>query len=135
MMTASVAMGVCVDDTVHFANWFRRATRLGLNHRDAAVLAFENSAGAIYQSTVIVALGLVTFALSSFMPTRRFGLLDVHAIGLRPGGRPGAHAGDALGNGSADSSRWVACGARRVATTDEAELQPAETADRDFYAA
>ncbi|MBI3838957.1 MAG: MMPL family transporter [Planctomycetia bacterium] len=75
MMTASVAMGVCVDDTVHFANWFRRATRMGLGRRDAVVLAFENSAGAIYQSTVIVALGLVTFALSSFMPTRRFGLL------------------------------------------------------------
>src|SRR5262249_33668024 len=75
MMTASVAMGVCVDDTVHFANWFRRATRLGLNHRDASILAFENSAGAIYQSTIIVALGLVTFAISSFMPTRRFGVL------------------------------------------------------------
>ena len=75
MMTASVAMGVCVDDTVHYANWFRRATRMGLNRPDAAVFAFENSAGAIYQSTVIVALGLVTFALSTFMPTRRFGLL------------------------------------------------------------
>jgi hypothetical protein len=75
MMTASVAMGVCVDDTVHYANWYRIATRLGLAGRDAAVMAFENSAGAIYQSTIIVALGLVTFALSSFMPTRRFGLL------------------------------------------------------------
>ena len=75
MMTASVAMGVCVDDTVHFANWFRRARRLGLNQRDATVMAFENAAGAIYQSTVIVALGLVTFALSTFMPTRRFGIL------------------------------------------------------------
>ena len=82
MMTASVAMGVCVDDTVHFANWFRRATRLGLNHHDASVLAFENSAGAIYQSTVIVALGLVTFALSTFMPTHRFGLLMCTLLGF-----------------------------------------------------
>jgi uncharacterized protein len=75
MMTGSVAMGVCVDDTVHYANWFRRGIRAGLGYRDAAISAFENSAGAIYQSTVIVALGLVTFALSTFMPTRRFGLL------------------------------------------------------------
>lgn len=81
MMTASVAMGVCVDDTVHYANWFRRATRMGLNRHDSAVLAFENSAGAIYQSTVIVALGLVTFALSTFMPTRRFGLLMCTLLG------------------------------------------------------
>jgi len=75
MMTASVAMGVCVDDTVHFATWFRRATQSGLPRRKAVVRAYENSAGAIYQSTVIVALGLVTFAISDFMPTRRFGLL------------------------------------------------------------
>ncbi|HEX4143565.1 MAG TPA: MMPL family transporter [Pirellulales bacterium] len=75
MMTASVAMGVCVDDTVHFANWFRRATREGLDRRTATVVAFENSAGAIYQSTVIVALGLGIFAFSHFMPTRRFGYL------------------------------------------------------------
>ncbi|HTU24151.1 MAG TPA: MMPL family transporter, partial [Pirellulales bacterium] len=75
MMTASVAMGVCVDDTVHFANWYRRATRLGLDRRKATVLAFENSAGAIYQSTVIVAVGLGIFAVSHFMPTRRFGYL------------------------------------------------------------
>ena len=82
MMTASVAMGVCVDDTVHFANWFRRATRQGLNRNEAVVLAYENSAGAIYQSTVIVALGLVTFGLSSFMPTQRFGFLMCTLLGF-----------------------------------------------------
>jgi predicted RND superfamily exporter protein len=75
MMTAGVAMGVCVDDTVHFANWFRRATRMGLPRREAVVMAYENSAGAIYQSTVIVALGLASFGLSNFMPTQRFGIL------------------------------------------------------------
>jgi uncharacterized protein len=75
MMTASVAMGVCVDDTVHFANWYRRAKRMGLPRREATVLAFENSAGAIYQSTVIVALGVGIFALSQFVPTRNFGYL------------------------------------------------------------
>ncbi len=82
MMTASVAMGVCVDDTVHFANWFRLATRAGLVRRDAVVMAYENSAGAIYQSTAIVALGLATFTLSSFMPTRRFGLLMATLLGF-----------------------------------------------------
>ncbi len=81
MMTASVAMGVCVDDTVHFANWFRRGIRQGLDRRDAVVMAYEHSAGAIYQSTAIVALGLVTFALSTFMPTRRFGLLMFTLLG------------------------------------------------------
>ena len=81
MMTASVAMGVCVDDTVHFASWFRRGIRLGLDRREAVVTAYEHSAGAIYQSTAIVSLGLLTFALSNFMPTRRFGVLMFTLLG------------------------------------------------------
>ncbi len=75
MMTASVAMGVCIDDTMHFAHWFRRATQNGAGRKQAVVMAFEHTAGVIYQSSAIVGLGLVTFALSAFMPTRRFGLL------------------------------------------------------------
>lgn len=75
MMTASVAMGVCVDDTVHFASWFRSAVRQGMSRREAVIMSYEHSAGVIYQSTAIVSLGLLTFALSTFMPTRRFGLL------------------------------------------------------------
>ena len=31
MMTAGVAMGVCVDDTLHYATWFRRGLRMGLD--------------------------------------------------------------------------------------------------------
>ena len=92
MMTASVAMGVCVDDTVHFANWYRRATRLGLDRREATVLAFENSAGAIYQSTVIVALGRGHFCLQPIHADPAFRLPDGHFAVLRAGGRPGADA-------------------------------------------
>ncbi len=81
MMTASVAMGVCVDDTVHFASWFRSAIRQGRSRREAVIMAYEHSAGVIYQSTAIVSLGLLTFALSTFMPTRRFGLLMFTLLG------------------------------------------------------
>ncbi len=35
MMTASVAMGVAVDDTIHFLTWFRRGIREGLERHDA----------------------------------------------------------------------------------------------------
>ena len=36
MMTASVAMGVAVDDTIHFLTWFRRGIREGMK-RDQAI--------------------------------------------------------------------------------------------------
>ncbi len=75
MMTAGVAMGVCVDDTVHYATWFRRGLRMGMNRKEATGFAYENAAAAMYQSSFIVAFGLAAFGISAFMPTKRFGLL------------------------------------------------------------
>jgi predicted RND superfamily exporter protein len=128
------AMGVCVDDTVHFANWFRRATRTGLNHHDASVLAFENSAGAIYQSTVIVALGLVTFAISNFMPTHRFGLLmcTLLAFGLVAD----LVLTPAMLAGWIGRFFTVGCRPGKSASpSKDAAEYPAQADDRDMYAA
>ncbi len=75
MMTAGVAMGVCVDDTVHYGTWFRRGLRMGMNRIEATRFAFENAAAAMYQSNFVVGFGLAAFGISAFMPTRRFGLL------------------------------------------------------------
>ena len=75
MMTAGVAMGVCVDDTLHYATWFRRGLRMGLSRHQATKFAYENAAKAMYQSSFVVAFGLAAFGVSAFMPTRRFGLL------------------------------------------------------------
>ena len=75
MMTAGVAMGVCVDDTLHYATWFRRGLRMGLDRKAATQFAYENAAKAMYQSSFVVAFGLAAFGISAFMPTRRFGLL------------------------------------------------------------
>ncbi len=75
MMTAGVAMGVCVDDTLHYATWFRRGLRMGLDRKAATRFAYENAAKAMYQSSFVVAFGLAAFGISAFMPTRRFGLL------------------------------------------------------------
>ena len=75
MMTAGVAMGVCVDDTVHYGTWFRRGLRMGLNRIEATRFAYENAAAAMYQSNFVVGFGLAAFGISAFMPTKRFGLL------------------------------------------------------------
>lgn len=75
MMTASVAMGVAVDDTVHFLTWFRRGILSGLDRRGAVRLAYERCATAMIETTLIGGLGLGVFALSTFTPTQRFGYL------------------------------------------------------------
>ncbi len=75
MMTASVAMGVAVDDTIHFLNWFRKGIAQGLPRVDAIRLAYKKVATAMTQTTLIAGFGLSAFAFSTFMPTQRFGIL------------------------------------------------------------
>ena len=74
-MTASVAMGVAVDDTIHFLTWFRRGLDRGMTRNDSIMLAYDRCATAMTQTTMIAGLGLSVFALSTFTPTQRFGVL------------------------------------------------------------
>jgi predicted RND superfamily exporter protein len=81
VMTASIALGMAVDGTLHFLTFFRRglAAAAGASAvpdpaaRAAAVqTAFQHSAAALTQSAIVCGLGILVFAASSFAPTRRF---------------------------------------------------------------
>lgn len=75
MMSASIALGVAVDDTIHYLTWFRESLdRTG--DRNAAILsAYEHCATPTLQAALINGLGLSVFAFSTFTPTRQFGTL------------------------------------------------------------
>ena len=75
MMTASVAMGVAVDDTIHFLTWFRRGLDEGRDRKNAILLAYRRVGLAMTQTTLIGGFGLSIFAFSTFTPTQRFGTL------------------------------------------------------------
>lgn len=75
VMAPAVALGVTVDDAIHFMLWCRRGQRQGMNRRDSIMFAYGDCAQPIYQSWAVIGLGLSAFAFSAFMPTRRFGLL------------------------------------------------------------
>ena len=77
MMTASVALGVAVDDTLHFVTWFGRGVRSGLDRRTATRQAYDRCATAMLQTTLIAGLGLAVFAVSTFVPTQQFGCLMI----------------------------------------------------------
>ncbi len=75
MMSASIALGVAVDDTIHFLAWFRNdLDRLG-DRKKAIVAAYQSCATPTLQSALISGLGLSVFAFSTFTPTQRFGWL------------------------------------------------------------
>jgi hypothetical protein len=75
MMTASIALGVAVDDTIHFLSWFR-GNVLTMRNRNAAIIASYRQCGTpTLQAACISGLGLSVFAFSTFTPTQRFGWL------------------------------------------------------------
>ncbi|MFO1066341.1 MAG: MMPL family transporter [Pirellulales bacterium] len=75
MMTASIALGVAVDDTIHFLSWYRDdIDRIG-NRHDAIIASYQKCGTPTLQAALISGLGLSVFALSTFTPTQRFGWL------------------------------------------------------------
>jgi multidrug efflux pump subunit AcrB len=75
MMTASVAMGVAVDDTIHFLTWFRDGVNAGMPRQQAIIEAYKRCAAAMSQTTLIGGFGLAVFAFSTFTPTQCFGMM------------------------------------------------------------
>ncbi|MCA9267367.1 MAG: MMPL family transporter, partial [Planctomycetales bacterium] len=72
VMTASVALGIAVDDTLHFLTWFNQEHARSNDRRAAVKLAFRHCAKAMLQTTLICSTGLAVYSFSWFMPTRRF---------------------------------------------------------------
>jgi len=75
MMTASIGLGIAVDDTLHFLTWFQRASGEGASQKEAIKTAYKNCAHAMIHTTLIAGLSLFVFYFSSFQPVSQFGLL------------------------------------------------------------
>lgn len=75
MLTASTALGIAVDGTLHYLTWFRRGIRRGETPRGAIQYAYQHCGLAVAQTTLICSLGLLVFAGSPFLPIARFAWL------------------------------------------------------------
>ncbi|MFN9418152.1 MAG: efflux RND transporter permease subunit [Pirellula sp.] len=75
VLTASVMMGVCVDDTLHLVSHFRQLRQKGLSHDAAVSEALSNCGGAMLQTALVCGLGMLVFSLSPFTPVARFAWL------------------------------------------------------------
>jgi predicted RND superfamily exporter protein len=75
MLTVSVALGIAVDNELHFFTRFREGLERGLPRPDAIRFAFRQCSGAMVKSALICGVGLSIFIFSPFVPTARFGWL------------------------------------------------------------
>ncbi len=72
VMTASVALGIAVDDTLHFLLWYRRETAAGSAPGDAVRSSLSHCGPAMISTSLIVGVGLLPYLQSGFAPTQRF---------------------------------------------------------------
>jgi len=75
MMTASVALGISVDCTLHLLTWVNIGLRRGLERKDAVLFALHRCSTALFQTTIICGVGMLVFGLSDFVPVSRFAVL------------------------------------------------------------
>jgi len=77
---AAIAVGIGVDNTIHYMHRFRREFhRLG-NYRATMYQCHDSIARAMYFTTMIVVAGFSILVLSNFVPTIVFGLLTSIAM-------------------------------------------------------
>lgn len=71
---AAIAMGIAVDDTIHFVHHYLKSVEQ--QPRDKAIAATYNSVGfAMLYTTLIITVGFGMLGFSDFIPSVMFGLL------------------------------------------------------------
>jgi len=74
VMSASVALGIAVDDTVHLLSRFGSRRARGFGQIRAAMGALRQCGWAMFQTTLVCGMSLMVYWLSPFVPTSRFSL-------------------------------------------------------------
>lgn len=75
MVTASVAMGIAVDGTLHLLTWFRDGIRRGLSRKLSIHQALLHCGPAMWQTSAAVGLGLLVLFPADLLLISRFGWL------------------------------------------------------------
>ncbi|NND97193.1 MAG: MMPL family transporter [Pirellulaceae bacterium] len=75
VMTASVALGIAVDDTIHLLSRFGSRRARGFGQIRAAFGALGQCGWAMFQTTTVCGLSLMVYWFSDFVPASRFALL------------------------------------------------------------
>ena len=75
MMTASVALGIAIDGTLHFLTWFYRGMEEGQTRQEAVKFAYTRCATAMTQTTIVCGIGMLVFCGDGFIPVARFAWL------------------------------------------------------------
>ncbi len=80
MMVGSIAIGLAVDDTIHFMHNFRRYLEEGNNAGDAVLMTLQTAGRAMLITTCVLSIGFFTFIFASIGNLYNFGILTATTI-------------------------------------------------------
>ncbi len=82
IITASIALGIAVDGTLHYLTWVQSGMKKGQTRRDAIVNALVHCGPAMWQTSLAVMLGLLVLVPAELLLISRFGWLMAAMIGV-----------------------------------------------------
>jgi len=80
LLVIPIAIGIVVDDTIHFLTHFKTRLLEGFSRREAIIDSAQTVGQAMFSTSVILSLGFLVFLLSIYNPFNNFGILS--AIGI-----------------------------------------------------
>ena len=80
MMVASIAIGLAVDDTIHFMHNFRRYYEHSGDPVGAVHETLQTTGRAMLVTTIVLSIGFFLFALATMQNVRNFGMLTGFTI-------------------------------------------------------
>ena len=73
MITASVALGIAVDGTLHLMTWFQQLLRDGVPRQEAVAKSLEHCGPALWQTSAAIGFGMMTLYPVELLLISRFG--------------------------------------------------------------
>ncbi|WP_345979623.1 efflux RND transporter permease subunit [Sulfurimonas sp. HSL3-2] len=77
---ASIAIGIAVDDTIHYLHRYKKEYQKDNNYVEAMKRSHQSVGYAMYYTSITIMIGFLVLVLSEFTPTIYFGLLTVLAM-------------------------------------------------------
>ncbi|MCA9062687.1 MAG: MMPL family transporter [Planctomycetaceae bacterium] len=81
MITASVALGIAVDGTLHLITWFQQLIEQGHSREEAVARALQHCGPALWQTSAAIGLGMLALLPVELLLISRFGWIMAALIG------------------------------------------------------
>ena len=82
MITATIALGMAVDGTLHYLTWMQLAMKKGRTRKEAVIDALVQCGPAMWQTSLAVTIGLLMLVPAELRLISRFGSLMASMIGV-----------------------------------------------------